>query len=487
MYVLAAIRPICLREVSMDKENMDKGSARLFTAWLVFAVLALVLAGGFAFLVAAARTPTVHEFFPNVDYMKVSLVAHVILAFIIWFFAFEGAFWVYIATWFLKRPVAAPLLAWGAFAFAAIGTALISVCAFFGLGEPSFVNYVPILDHKLFYAGFVILCLGILVAGIESYITIIRTRHDIARKDDLKLLRIGSASSIFAVFFAFLSFLVSAYFVLGEGGSRDLETVFWGGGHILQFTNTAAMVTVWFYITYKLTGKMPVVFNKGRFIFGLFTVFVMATPFAYIFTDIDSYGHRRFFTALMEFGLGPSTFVAAILVLRAFYNDTGRGLWANIRNMPWARPEFSATVFSMVLFLMGGLIAFTIYGYNTKIPAHYHGEIGGITLAFMGLAYYFFDKLKPGSVARRVASVQPYVYLAGQGLFVLAMFIAGAHGVARKTFGEAQGLDKAAKVISMALFGVGAFVAIVGGVLFIVIALRALLKKRQPENGFVAK
>jgi hypothetical protein len=51
--------------------------------------------------------------------------------------------------------------------------------------------------------------------------------------------------------------------------------------------------------------------------------------------------------------------------------------------------------------------------------------------------------------------------------------------VARKTAGTEQMLDKLPKVAGMALMGIGGLVAIIGGLLFVVLVLRALFARRS--------
>ena len=51
------------------------------------------------------------------------------------------------------------------------------------------------------------------------------------------------------------------------------------------------------------------------------------------------------------------------------------------------RAYASALILSLILFAAGGTLGLMISGQNVGIPAHYHGQIVGITLALMGLAY----------------------------------------------------------------------------------------------------
>lgn len=462
----------------MDKRDKNIESVRLLYGWLVFAVSALILAGLFAFLIAMARTPVVGGLFADNDFVRIALVGHVNLSFVIWFLAFEGALWTFAATAFLKTRVFSPAAGWAGLGLSIAGTAAIVAACMLGLGRPFFVNYIPVIDHPVFYAGLFLLAAGMAITVANTMMTAWKTRKE--GSGSLPLMAFGAVSSAAAVFVALLCFGMSFYFK-AEGGavtSSDLETVFWGGGHILQFANTMAMVSAWIFIAGLLFSAFSIREGYGKLLYALFLLFVASAPFSYLLYDIDGYGHRRAFTGLMQYGLGPSTVIFALYVLSGMSANGKGGLTSKIRGLPWRTPEFSALVMSMVLFAAGGLISFKIHGYNTKIPSHYHGAIGGVTTAFMGMTYCLIRALGKELRSPRIARVQPYVYGIGQILFVLGMFWAGSHGVARKTFGSAQNLDSAAKVAAMVVFGIGGLVAIAGGILFVVNAGLSLAPRR---------
>jgi hypothetical protein len=54
----------------------------------------------------------------------------------------------------------------------------------------------------------------------------------------------------------------------------------------------------------------------------------------------------------------------------------------------------------------------------------------------------------------------------------------GGYGVQRKVAGTGQVLRTTQEVIGMGVMGVGGLIAVAGGVLFLVVVLRALLGKR---------
>jgi heme/copper-type cytochrome/quinol oxidase subunit 1 len=152
-------------------------------------------------------------------------------------------------------------------------------------------------------------------------------------------------------------------------------------------------------------------------------------------------------------------------------------LWA-IATAPRASsttsPLKSALVWSLVLFGSGGLIGLAISGSNVKIPAHYHGSIVGVTLAFMGLVYYLLPRMGFGRPQGRLARLQPALYGGGQLLHIVGLLWSGGYGVQRKLAGGEQVLRSAEQVAGMGLMGLGGLAAVAGGVLFAAVVLRSL-------------
>ena len=126
---------------------------------------------------------------------------------------------------------------------------------------------------------------------------------------------------------------------------------------------------------------------------------------------------------------------------------------------------------------LAGGIGFLISGSDVRVPAHYHGAIVGVTLALMGLGYALLPRLGFGRPPGRLATLQPLVYGGGQLAHIVGLVWSGGYGVQRKVAGAEQVLRTTQEVIGMGVMGIGGLVAVVGGVLFIVVVLRALTEK----------
>ena len=116
-----------------------------------------------------------------------------------------------------------------------------------------------------------------------------------------------------------------------------------------------------------------------------------------------------------------------------------------------------------------------------KIPAHYHGCIVGVTLAFMGLAYHLLPKLGFAAPRSRLAAWQPWLYGGGQLAHIVGLVWSGGYGVERKVAGAAQVLRTPQEVAGMGLMGLGGLVAILGGLAFVIVVIGAL-RRRAPRG-----
>jgi heme/copper-type cytochrome/quinol oxidase subunit 1 len=106
------------------------------------------------------------------------------------------------------------------------------------------------------------------------------------------------------------------------------------------------------------------------------------------------------------------------------------------------------------------------------VPAHYHASIGGVTAAFMTFSYLVLAALGLSIETprlKRAATWQPVVYGVGQMVFAAGFAIAGAYGMSRKTYGAEQATRGLAESIGLGVMGIGGFIAVLGGVLFLVV------------------
>ena len=181
-------------------------------------------------------------------------------------------------------------------------------------------------------------------------------------------------------------------------GQVYFEFLFWGGGHVIQFSYTLLMMVAWVVLAdrsgcrIELTPRLTLVFLV------FLALPIITVPFLYVAHDIASPGHRLAFTELMKYG-GLSCLPLGLAVFASLFNSSkATGKQTYLR---------SALISSIALFAVGGVLGFMIAGLDIVIPAHYHGATVGVTVAFMGLTYYLLPRLGFGPPPRRLAYWQP--------------------------------------------------------------------------------
>ncbi len=436
---------------------------RLATAWLLLAVGALLASGVFSVLLVAARTPAIGALLPGIDFFRVALVVHVDLSVLVWFAACAGMLWSLAGT---ERWLGAAWVGWG---FALLGAATLAIAPFVEPAVAVMANYVPVLDGNVFIAGLVIFGIGFGLTALRALAVPEKVGTRLAPESAL---RFGLNAAAVAAALAVLALAWSAFSV-----PRDLpakayyEMLFWGPGHVAQFCWSLIMLVAWLVLASLAGARVPLSPRVVLLLFAIGLVSVFATPVIYLAWDVTSVEFQRLFTWQMRFGGGLAIVPVTAAIALALYNSRGSALDAP------TKPLRAALIASVLLFAAGGLIGFLIRGSDVRIPAHYHGSIVGITLALMGLAYALLPRLGFAAPASRAARLQPWIYGGGQLLHIIGLVWSGGYGVQRKVAGAEQVLRTPGEVAGMALMGLGGLIAVIGGLLFVLVVLRALTRK----------
>jgi hypothetical protein len=432
--------------------GLDAAARRALSGWLFLAVGSLAAAGGLALLLAFARTPYVQDWlpWPWESFFRKALVAHVVFAFVVWYLAMLGGLAV------ASRPGGrGNLLGLG---LAATGAIFLLIPALTNQGEASLNNYIPVLVHPLFYGGLLLLGAGVAIPVLHLLLRPPTWGGSLAKG-------VGSAGVLYLLALICFGLAWRSLPPHADLGSYN-EELFWGGGHLLQFAYTMLLLTAWQILGEQAFGQPPLSPRSWSLVCALLVVTALWGPVFYSVYDGTGPELRQAFTRLYWFGLPlPPLVVGLAAAIK---------IWGGPRD--WRSPAFLGLILSLAVFGLGGGLGFFADGADTRTPAHYHAEIGGVNLAFMGL---FFSVLLPvllvpGERSRTVRA-QFWLYGGGQATFSFGMFLAGTAGVARKVAGADQGLDSAVKIVGMALTGFGGLVAVTGGVLFVWLALRRLI------------
>ncbi|MDA3868439.1 MAG: cbb3-type cytochrome c oxidase subunit I, partial [Gammaproteobacteria bacterium] len=385
-------------------------STRLARLWLTLGVLALVASGFYSILLVLSRTPAIQDVIPLLDVFHIALVVHVDVSVLIWFLGFEGVLWALLDNG--RFMAMAKLSFW----LCVAGTVVITLSPFLGADQPLMNNYVPVLDHPVYFAGLLMFAAGfsLLVLRALFFTSKQKTAFSFALK-----------AAAFSALLAMLALLASYLGLPGDlKDVTDFEVLFWGGGHILQFTHSIMLCVVWLWLASATGGNIYMNTNTLRVLFAIAVAPVLFSVAIYLLYEVSSLEHRDAFTQLMRYG-GLTVLPLMLIVI---------GSVLSIRNRDAAlRPARNALLASIILFSTGGILGFMIEGVNVVIPAHYHGSIVGVTLAFMGLTYYLLPRLGFRAAVSRAARMQPWIYGGGQMMHILGLAWSGGYGVQRKT------------------------------------------------------
>lgn len=440
-------------------------------AWGLLATGSLAIAGIFAVLVAASRVPGSQKLIPwPVEFFGKGLVVHVTFSFVVWFLA-VFALLASLATHRLAAEGYGALrLQWlGRLGLLLVGLSfpLLLVPAFIDGSVASLNNYVPVIAHPVSEVGLVVLYVGVL----GPVVRLLANEPWSAGTRDPLVLAVAAGSVIYvAAMAAILTALVQTAGKAGHG--KVYEEIFWGGGHILQFLNALLMLTAWVVLAHKALGRGVL---RGNVLIAAALLLVLPA-----LSGLALYAWHGSFTAELRMGftklqyaLAPPTLLVAAALLSGI-----AGAWRHNGRLPWGEPAFLALVLSPVVFGVGGILGLFVDGADTRTPAHYHGVIAGVNLAFMGLFLAWLLPLAGREATTRLSRLRAEIVLFGLGQLVacIGLFVAGGYGAPRKVAGAAQGLADVAR-LGMYLNGIGALIAVVGGVMFIWTVMAALLRR----------
>lgn len=452
----------------------------LATGWLILSIGSLVIAGLFSILVVLSRTPFIQDFFPLIDLFHTALVLHVDFSIIIFFFSFAGVF--FSLTW-QGGGLSCAILGRLALGLSAAGASIIALSPLMGAPKPLMNNYLPVIENYGFFAGLVIFLAGF---SLMSFSTLIKKPRS-KPVESVNAQQFGIYLAAAIALTAVASFVWSALSVPDSlKGTDRYELLFWGGGHLLQFMYAILMLVSWLCLGNAI-GVVSISHGKSALLFGLYILPVFGTPVIHLLFPIDSYNYYRAFTLFMEYGMGLPPVLIGIPMLLGIING---------KTLPDMRHLRAVVIISLILFAAGGVLGFLIHGINLqtpshfhgviedinlKIPAHYHGVTGAVSLSFMGFTYYLLPKLGFSRLLS-IVRFQPYIYGAGQLLYIIGLASAGFLNVQRKVAGSAQGLDTLGKTISMGIMGIGGMISIIGGVAFLVVVIYAMTSGKTSKG-----
>ena len=474
----------------MNNHNLffvNRQFSNISRSWLMIGVWSLAIAGFFSLVLVTARTPGFCDMPFFMKLFREALVVHVDLSVLVWFLSIACMFWNLVASDHAinlrsSATQAAPLngasprfarpqpnvflsyLSRAAQLCFVAGMVLISLSPLDPKGQGVMSNYIPVITSPVFFIG-----LSLLLCGVGLMLTRLLTskwENDIFSPP----LRFGVFSSGIIALFAIFAFIWSFNLLPPQiDGQQFYEIGFWGGGHVLQFVHTQILLVCWLLLAVALKPDFSLSKPLLYSLFSIGLITALATPLPYFLYEVTAQEYREFFTQGMIVAGGIAPIILALFVIPVLWKSKAERKGAN-------RALWASLVMSVLLFLYGGFLAELIRGQNVVIPAHYHGSIVGVTLAFMGITYLMLPRFGYRDVAGwRMAFWQPLVYGFGQLMHISGLAYSGGYGGLQRKTPCGGGVELAPDIkVAMGFMGGGGVLAIIGGLMFVIVVARAV-------------
>ena len=346
-------------------------------SWFLFAIGSLVLAGVLSLMLVIGRLPFLGWLFTDPLFFKRALVVHVDLAIVVWFQAGTLAFLGLALGPRLHRVVTTVSLI-----LAGLGVLGLLSGALMPGAQPVLSNYVPVIDHPIFFIGLVCWFAG---AGLFFALALVSSARTDARALEPGVVVALRASAVANVVAA-VTFLGAWQTTPDAAALVYYQLVFWGGGHVLQVANVAAMLALWLHLLHRWS-RRPVLAPSTV------TALMVALVLPQLVMPLLAFGgttETTYFsmaTHLMRWTIFP----AVIVVLGA----GSAHVWRLRAGLIWRDYRFAGLAGSAALTVLGFILGAMIRGSNTLVPGHYHCAIGAVTIALMAAAYDFCASVAP--------------------------------------------------------------------------------------------
>lgn len=510
---------VAMRRCEITGLAVDRSAERLIMLNAVTAVVYLTIGGILALLIALTRWQAVHLLGPQRFYEFVSTHGMVMLIF--WILFFEVAGLIFASTVLLSVRMVIPWLGWLAYAMMLVGSLVATLLMLGGKATVMFTSYPPLrAETHWYYAAVLLFAVGAILAVVHFFVNVVaaRIRGDVGTLPLFTFALMGAAiialwslvSGALALFPVWLWTLG----VIPEVDPGIYRLLYWGLGHGAQQVNLAAMVGVWYGLASLTTGARPLNEGLSRIAIVLYVLFINMGAMHHLLVDpglgtwVKNVNTSYFMYAAVMGSLIHAFSIPASMELALRERGYRRGLFEWLRRAPWGEPGFAALVVSMILFgLMGGISGVIIGGpqvnmisHNTLlVPAHFHMTVvAGTTTAFMGIAYYLVPLIFQRQLLfRRLAQWQPYIYGLGMAILGIGMGLAGHWGVARRhwdiTFSTAPALGMNLEelrpeiAVFLAMLGIGGIIAVVGGAMFVLVAVATVFVGQRTPRPAVGR
>lgn len=465
----------------------------------VVAVVFLLLGGIAALLLGLTRWETIN-LLPAEWFYRI-LTFHGLNMLIFWILFFEVAILYFCCTTLLNARLFSRKVAWVAFGMMLVGAVMTNWTILAGRADVLMTSYLPLLAHPAFYLGIILMAVGTLIAVFNFFATLFVAKKHRTYEGSIPLVTFGALTAAIIAVVTLLhgAVVMIPTFTYSMGWTAEPDPlwyrlIWWGLGHNSQQVNVAAMVAVWYFIGALVVGAKPLNEAVSRGAFLLYILFINLAAAHHLLVDpgvgtewkIWNTSYAMYLAVLASMIHGFTVPASIEVAMRKKGYTCGLFGWAF--RLPWGNPAFSAVALSLVLFgFIGGITGVTlgteqinIIAHNTlRIPGHFHATVvAGTTLAFMGLTYYVVPLLfNRDYIWRKAVQIQPWLFAAGITTLSVGMSFAGSMGVARRVndITPAGETYSAAAYMMLGVVGVGAILAVVGLLIFVLATVCTLL------------
>jgi len=490
--------------------KFHQSAEALIRANAVVAVVALLVGGLLAIGVTLTRWQAVHLLPADLFYQF--LTAHGLNMLVFWIIFFEVAVLYFASSTLLGCRLATPRIAWTAFGMMVAGALMNNYAVYRGDSSVMFTSYAPMGAHPLFYLGLILFAVGALIACFVFFGTLVVAKNERTYEGSVPLVTFGAVTAAIIAVFTIAAgaiILIPTFFwsigLVEHIDSLMYRTVWWGFGHSSQQINVSAHVAVWYAIAAIVFGAKPLSEKVSRGAFLLYILFLQLASAHHLLADPGLTSNWKIFNtsyamylavlASMVHGLTVPGSIEVAQRKKGFNN----GLFEWLRKAPWGNPVFSGMFISLVGFGFLGGISGVMMGteqlnliiHNTiYVPGHFHATVVvGTTLAFMSLTYFLIPVLfRRQMMFPTLAKYQPYLFGLGMSSFSLFMMGAGTLGVPRRHWDMAFANTAlpyefpGTAWLMMALMGISALVAFVGGAIYLLITVGSVFFGKRIET-----
>ena len=495
--------------------RIDRSAENLIKANAVVAVVFLLIGGLFGLSVALTRWPAVHLL--PADWFYLALTAHGFDVLLAWIIFFEMAVLYFASAILLNSRIAAPRWGWAQFGLMLVGAVMTNVAVLQGNSSVMFTSYPPLVAAPHFYLGLVLFAVGALIGCAVFFGTLVVAKDEKTYEGSVPLVTFGAiTAAIIAVFTLACGAIILIPTFLWSVGVIDgidplmYKLVWWGMGHSSQQINVSAHVAVWYAIGAMVLGAKPISEKVSRMAFLMYILFLQLASAHHMLVEpgvssswkIFNTSYAMYLAVLGSMIHGMTVPGAIEAAQRA--KGYNKGLFEWLRKAPWGNPAFAGMFLSLVMFGFLGGISGVVMGteqinliiHNTLyVPGHFHATVvAGTTLAFMAITYLLVPLIFRREVMfKKVAQWQPYVFGLGIAGISLFMMGAGTLGVPRRhwdiTFADAlsQFQFSPAAFLMLALNGLSAIMAAIGGAMYIVVVVCSVFLGRKIGDNEVVQ